>query len=95
MEEEKNPYAFFVDPVWRKNANHSCKGMGFDIFFPNDGEGTQAAQAICETCPVKTLCLNYALAQPEEYGVWGGVSERRRKIMRRQLRFINRGVDRG
>jgi WhiB family redox-sensing transcriptional regulator len=53
------------------------------IFFPSDGIGVQVAQRICAECPVKATCLEYALANRVEYGVWGGTSEReRRRILR-------------
>lgn len=32
----------------------------------------QVAREVCETCPVRGLCLPYALANPPACGVWGG-----------------------
>jgi WhiB family redox-sensing transcriptional regulator len=54
-------------------------------FFPSDGLGVEAAQRICAACPAKEPCLEYALTNRIEHGVWGGASEReRRRILRRR-----------
>lgn len=54
------------------------------IFFPTQGESTKRAKAICADCSVVDECLEYALTTPERYGIWGGTSERERRIMRRE-----------
>jgi WhiB family redox-sensing transcriptional regulator len=60
-----------------------CRDMDPAIFFPSDGIGVQAAQRICVDCPVRSTCLEYALAERVDHGVWGGTSEReRRRILR-------------
>ena len=60
-----------------------CRDMDPAIFFPSDGIGVQAAQRICSDCPVRTPCLEYALVNRVDHGVWGGTSEReRRRILR-------------
>jgi WhiB family redox-sensing transcriptional regulator len=62
-----------------------CRELPPDIFFPSDGLGVQAAQRICAECPVADQCLEYALANRIDHGVWGGCSEReRRRILRRR-----------
>jgi WhiB family redox-sensing transcriptional regulator len=54
-------------------------------FFPSDGVGVEIARRICATCPVKERCLEYALTQRIDHGVWGGCSEReRRRILKRR-----------
>jgi WhiB family redox-sensing transcriptional regulator len=82
--EDYGDLSFFVDPQWRRENDYNCKGMGLDVFFPQDSEGVERAQAICATCPVRKVCLEYALALPEDYGIWGGVSERQRKLIRQR-----------
>ena len=43
------------------------------------------AKAICATCPVRGLCLEYALAVREPYGIWGGLNEyERRRLLPRK-----------
>lgn len=62
-----------------------CREMPPTLFFPSDGLGVQAAQRICADCPVAETCLEYALVNRIDHGVWGGRSEReRRRILRRR-----------
>lgn len=66
-------------------AQGKCRDLPPAVFFPNDGLGVQAAQRICAECPVAETCLEYALANRIDHGVWGGRSEReRRRILRRR-----------
>lgn len=64
----------------------ACVGLagGEDLFFPGRGDikSVNKAKAVCATCPVIDECLEYALANNEHWGVWGGRSERERKRMR-------------
>ncbi|MCP3936254.1 MAG: WhiB family transcriptional regulator [Actinomycetia bacterium] len=54
-------------------------------FFPSDGVGVDRARKVCATCPVKETCLEYALVNRIDHGVWGGASEReRRRILKRR-----------
>ena len=70
-----------VGAEWTAQAK--CRDMDPAVFFPSDGIGVQAAQRICVDCPVKRECLEYALADRVDHGVWGGTSEReRRRILR-------------
>jgi WhiB family redox-sensing transcriptional regulator len=69
---------------WRKHA--ACRGAEADTFYPVSEEETEAAKAICEQCPVREPCLEYALANRERDGVWGGATERERRRMIRQRR---------
>lgn len=66
-------------------ARGSCASVPPAIFFPSDGAGVEAARKICESCRVRTPCLEYALEQRIDHGVWGGCSEReRRRILKRR-----------
>ena len=70
-----------MDADWLERRR--CRDMDSAIFFPSDGVGVQAARRICVECPVKAACLEHALAQRIDHGVWGGTSEReRRRILR-------------
>ena len=52
----------------------ACVGRGVDdIFFSDDIDDQRNAQAICLGCPVRLQCLESALADEVEFGVWGGV----------------------
>jgi WhiB family redox-sensing transcriptional regulator len=64
-------------------AGGKCREVPPAVFFPNDGVGVDAARRICADCPVKAPCLEYALVNRIDHGVWGGTSEReRRRILR-------------
>jgi WhiB family redox-sensing transcriptional regulator len=54
-----------------------------DAFYPEKGGSTRAAKRVCAGCPVKAPCLQYALDRDERFGVWGGLSERERRRLRR------------
>ncbi len=72
-----------MDTEWM--ADGKCREVPPATFFPSDGLGVQSAQKICAECPVAEACLEYALAQRIDHGVWGGKSEReRRRILRRR-----------
>jgi WhiB family transcriptional regulator, redox-sensing transcriptional regulator len=72
-----------MDNEWMSRGR--CRDMDPAVFFPSDGIGVQAAQRICGECPVMEPCLEYALANRVDHGVWGGASEReRRRILRRR-----------
>lgn len=63
----------------------NCRNYPPAVFFPSDGVGVDRARKICADCPVATTCLEYALDQRIEHGVWGGCSEReRRRILKRR-----------
>jgi WhiB family redox-sensing transcriptional regulator len=62
-----------------------CRQVAPSTFFPNDGVGVDLARRICASCPVQEPCLEYALVERIDHGVWGGASEReRRRILKRR-----------
>lgn len=70
-------------PDWQARA--LCAQTDPDAFFPEKGGSTRQAKRICQSCEVKGECLEYALDHDERYGIWGGLSEReRRKLKKRQ-----------
>ena len=69
---------------WRQHA--ACRGADPDIFYPATDEEAEEAKAVCATCPVRQACLEYALANRERDGVWGGLTERERRRLIRQRR---------
>ena len=71
-------------PTWHVDA--ACRGANQDIFFPERGESTAPAKAVCATCPVAAECLQYAVDELIKYGIWGGKSERERRTLRRLAR---------
>ncbi len=71
-----------------------CRDLDPAVFFPSDGVGVQAAQRICNECPVQPACLEYALDNRVDHGVWGGASERERRRLLRQRRLSRAGIAR-
>ena len=72
-----------MDTNWMARGN--CRDEVPARFFPSDGVGVDHARRICATCPVQEPCLEYALEQRIDHGVWGGASEReRRRILKRR-----------
>lgn len=66
----------------------TCKEHPPSTFFPSDGVGVEVAKRICATCPVATKCLEYALDNHIDHGVWGGTSERQRRRMLKVRRAV-------
>jgi len=72
-----------TETAWMGKGN--CRAYPPAVFFPSDGVGVDRARKICATCPVAGSCLEYALEQRIDHGVWGGTSEReRRRILKRR-----------
>ncbi len=69
---------------WRQKG--ACRGLDPVIFYPVQEEEADAAKAICATCPVQEACLEYALANRERDGVWGGTTAKERRRIIRQRR---------
>jgi WhiB family redox-sensing transcriptional regulator len=76
------------DRAWQDQAN--CLGVDPDLFFPERGASTREAKEVCKGCEVRQQCLDYALANGEKFGIWGGLSERERRRLRRQRAQANR-----
>ena len=78
------------DRRWQERAN--CLGVDPDLFFPERGASTKEAKGVCHGCEVRPECLEYALRHGEKFGIWGGMSERERRRLRRQRAQARRGV---
>jgi WhiB family redox-sensing transcriptional regulator len=62
------------DQSWRDAA--LCAEVGGDFWFPETGTSAAAVKRICAACPVRVSCLEYALENCEQWGIWGGLTER-------------------
>ena len=69
------------EPDWQERA--LCAQTDPEAFFPEKGGSTREAKRICSGCEVRAECLEYALAHDERFGIWGGLSERERRRLRR------------
>ena len=75
-------------PPWQDQA--LCAETDPDAFFPEKGGSTSDAKKVCQNCPVRAECLEYALEHDERFGIWGGLSEPERRKIRRQRRREDR-----
>ena len=67
---------------WQERA--LCAQTDPEAFFPEKGGSTREAKRICSGCEVRAECLTYALAHDERFGIWGGLSERERRRVKRR-----------
>lgn len=68
--------------AWQDDA--LCAETDLEAFFPEKGGSTRDAKKICASCDVATQCLAYAMKSDERFGIWGGLSERQRRALRRK-----------
>lgn len=73
-------------PPWQLEAN--CRGLDPSMFFVGRGDykAMERAKATCRGCPVKAECLELGMHEIE--GVWGGLSARERRVLRRQRGLV-------
>jgi WhiB family transcriptional regulator, redox-sensing transcriptional regulator len=71
------------DDQWQERA--LCAQTDPEAFFPEKGGSTREAKRICQGCEVRDACLDYALAHDERFGIWGGLSERERRRLKRGI----------
>ncbi len=72
--------------AWRNRS--ACRDRDPELFFPVGSTGAavdqiDAARLVCQTCPVRSECLDFALATNQEAGIWGGTTEDERRKVRR------------
>jgi len=67
---------------WQERA--LCAQTDPEAFFPEKGGSTREAKRVCLSCEVRVECLEYALANDERFGIWGGLSERERRRLKKQ-----------
>lgn len=68
--------------AWQTDA--LCAQTDPEAFFPEKGGSTRDAKKICTSCDVRSQCLDYALQNDERFGIWGGLSERERRKLKRR-----------
>ena len=67
---------------WQERA--LCAQTAPEAFFPEQGGSTREAKRVCLTCEVRGECLEYALQNDERFGIWGGLSERERRKLKKK-----------
>ena len=68
---------------WRRLG--ICVQTDPEAFHPEKGGPVREAKRICVGCDVRVECLNYALDNDERFGIWGGLSERERRRLKRRI----------
>jgi WhiB family transcriptional regulator, redox-sensing transcriptional regulator len=81
----------FDEEAWRRSAK--CRDLDLAVFFPVGMTGPAIeqiadAKAVCRSCPVRLVCLQYALVNRHDDGVWGGYDEGERRELRRKWRRL-------
>lgn len=71
-------------PEWMNDA--LCAQVDDDLFFPKKGGSVTDAKSVCAACPVRQQCLDYAVDNDEWFGIWGGLTERERRKVKRDRR---------
>ncbi len=79
---------YVAEANWMSEGN--CAESDPSLFFPSDGAGVEVARRVCTDCPVKSQCLEYALVNRIDHGVWGGASERERRRIWRSRKIAAR-----
>jgi WhiB family redox-sensing transcriptional regulator len=74
---------------WRNDA--ACASNDTDLFFPvgttaDAVRQTEAVKEICGGCPAREACLDFALDTEQAFGIWGGLTEDERRVMKRRAR---------
>ena len=73
-----------VDNPLAWQSDSLCAQTDPEAFFPEKGGSTRDAKKICASCEVRVHCLEYALENDERFGIWGGLSERERRKLRKR-----------
>lgn len=79
-EQQARPYSDEAEQF----PNRACRDVDPAVFFPERGGDSQTPKQICAGCEHREDCLEMALANRETYGIWGGTSERERRLLRRR-----------
>lgn len=67
-------------------ADGLCAQTDPEIFHPDKGGSTREAKAVCARCPVLAECRDWAISSGQRFGVWGGLSERERRVLAAEQR---------
>ena len=84
-----------ADYSWRTNA--ICRDTDPELFFPVGTTGQallqiDRAKQVCDECPVKIECLDFAIETNQDSGIWGGTSEEERRDIRRRIAARNKAL---
>jgi hypothetical protein len=70
-----------ANTAWMELGKCQNKDEDGKIFFPDPGNNAVAAKRMCAHCPIREKCLDWSIETRQMYGIWGGVSEKKRRQM--------------
>ena len=79
----EEPADYVLDGLFAWQELAVCAQTDPESFFPEKGGSSRDAKAMCARCEVRAECLEFALEHDERFGIWGGLSERERRRIRR------------
>ncbi|HJR45509.1 MAG TPA: WhiB family transcriptional regulator [Actinomycetota bacterium] len=62
---------------WQDDA--ACRHIAVELFFPPAEQESEVAKSVCAGCTVRQPCLEFALAEGERFGIWGGLTSQERR----------------
>lgn len=75
----------FVPVFLLEDGAHAlCSETDPEAYFPEPGQPNKSARDVCARCDLRNPCAQWAIANPDEHGIWGGLSERERVDIRRR-----------
>jgi len=87
-----------IATLWKWQESAACRNQDVSRFYPPTGERGEArrkredqARQICQACPVRVECAQFALSIGEEHGIWGGMTGKERISLLRRPRAGNHG----
>lgn len=83
------PKVSYNDSEWLSEALCLKLGIPTEWFYPDEESRQYEHEAevveVCDQCPVRPQCLDYALRSNEEFAIWGGAKVNQRvKIKTKQ-----------
>lgn len=74
---------------WQDEA--ACRQIPVELFFPPAEQESEVAKAVCSECLVRQPCLDFALAEGERFGIWGGLTSQERRTVAAKRRKAGLG----
>lgn len=85
--DEARSFSLQLPGEWAEDAECTRSDVDPNLFYPEMGQHSDKALEVCAKCLVRSECLEYAVRNGEEWGVWGGMSEKpRRRLIARTRR---------
>ena len=90
---QKRSFPVASNQQWQDEA--ACRQIPVELFFPPAEQESEVAKRVCSDCLVREPCLEFALAEGERFGIWGGLTSQERRSVaakRRKARLAGTGT---